>query len=89
MEPEDLVSLLIAMRGAVAHLQTAVALLTWRTGATRSENEQRLLDNAKLVLEAARALEQDAPPPPQGTERQLRGQFGKAFPPPNPQPSTA
>jgi hypothetical protein len=75
LDPEDLMSLHVALRGAVAQLQTVVSLLIWRTG---SEEERSLMAHAKLALDAAKGLEKIAPPAPQGTELRIRGQAGTA-----------
>jgi hypothetical protein len=79
MDTEDLVSMHIAIRGAVAQLQTVILLLTWRTGASRNAQEQALLDHAKLLVKSARDLEQKAAPAPEETDRRMRGQRGAAL----------
>ena len=72
MDIEDVVSLSVALRSAVSHLQTAVNLLIWRTGSSLSEAEQALLRQAKVALEAATRLEESAPEAPAKAGRQLR-----------------
>jgi hypothetical protein len=73
----SLLSLHVALRGAVAQLQTIVSLLMWRTGG-KTEDERSLAAHAKLALDAARALEEIAPPAPEGTDLLIRSQGGTA-----------
>ena len=72
MDTEDRVALHVALRGAVAQLQTAISLLMWRSGGSRNEEEQAFLGQAKLALDALTRLEETAPPAPTRTARELR-----------------